>query len=727
MTDPHRGRAGAAWRRLAWGLVAAGLPALALAQSRLAPGAPLGALPRFGVNLGHRTAWGAEQLMANVLRNPGLESAHDGALVIAGRIGPRSVQDDSPWTVRPDGFWTGARFEVLSGTAAGQGGRIADDRLGPPPSAQAGGRGATVFELDPMPAGLQPGDVIAVEGEQDLSPAPMWWTQGTVRAAQDDGPPGTEGRQSLRLLAAPGRPAVLAHHLDTIGARAGRLLPVRGRWQVALWLRGRSADAEVQVRFMRHGSRAWVDRTLAPGPAWTRLAIEFDARDDGPVGPLEFSVTVRRGEAMVDDLMLGPAQAGPGGFRAEVVETLRALQPGYLREWQGQLADTPDNRVASPGARRPVRHRPGEAEFQFAYGLDEFCALAAAVGARPWVVLPSTSTPAQARAFGQALAAQWRRHRFDEIVVEHGNEHWNSVFRPAGIAAVPVLAQVADRAFAALREGAGPGVPLHPVVGTQYVQPAAARQMAQASRQAAGIAVAPYLLHRLDRAEDAAGGLARALAEPVGPLLEARRALAPAGRSLDVYEVNLHTTSGDAPPAVRDAVVTAPAAGTALARRLMMAAAAGVTRQAVYSLAAFDTPTAQRDLVRLFGITRDLATPARWRATGLALAQLNAVAGGAAAAGRCEGAGCAALTALAFDAGRRWAVASASAATEPVSWACQGPQAVGWLDGSAAPQPEDAAPAPVWRARVVPCEAGMARFDLPARSLMTARPEGAAR
>jgi hypothetical protein len=304
----------------------------------------------------------------------------------------------------------------------------------------------------------------------------------------------------VRLSADPGSRAALFHHLDSIGERAGKLLPVRGRWRLALWLRGETSGSRVKLSFGRHGRLPWLNRTLTPAAGWQLVEMEFDTRDDGPPGPLMLAIRVEAGSASVDDVELSAALPPyAGGFRAEVVDTLRALRPGYLRDWQGQLADTPANRTAAPWARRPVRYRPGTNEVQFTYSLPDFLALAAEVGARPWVVLPSTATPEQAREFGRALAHGWHRHRFVEIVVEHGNEHWNAIFRPAGITDAKVLAQVADAAFAALREGAGAVVPLHLVIGTQFVDGAAAGRMAALSQQSEGVAVAPYFHFLQDR------------------------------------------------------------------------------------------------------------------------------------------------------------------------------------------------------------------------------------
>jgi hypothetical protein len=675
-------------------------------EARLSLGQVLGRgpaeLPRVGVNLGGRTVWGAEQLMGNVLRNPGLEGIWDGALVIVATIDGARLVDDSRWTARPEGFWAGARYEVLSGAATGQAGRVLD-------SARRRDTDADTFTLDRTLPGLQPGDVLTVQGTQDATAAAQWWTQGLVRAAAEPRP-GSPGQRSVRLTAGAGQPAALFHHLDSIGTRAGKLLPVRGRWRLALWLRGHGQTAQVKLSFGRQGRPLWLDRTVQPGSAWQSFEWEFDTQDDGPPHPLMLAISVEVGEVQVDDVELHAATAAqPGGFRAEVVDTLRALKPGYLREWQGQLADTPDNRAAPAWARRPIRYRPGAHEVQFAYGLHEFMALAAAVGARPWLVLPATTTPTQAHAFGAQLAAAWRQHQPDEIVVEHGNEHWNTLFRPAGIARPQALAEVADQAFAALRAGAGPRVPLHRVIGTQYVDAAAAGRMAALSRHSEGVAVAPYFHYRQEAGESPALAQGRALHEGVQPLAQALALAAAQGKSVDVYEVNFHTTLGTASASERDAVVTAPASGAALMRRLLQATEAGVTRQAVYQLAGYDAfiGGGSRQLTQLFGITRDLASASQWRPTGAAVVALNRVIAGRAHASLCSGPGCSDVTALAFAGGAHWAMVSSSAQAMTVSWPCQGPQR---LQGSAG-SPSD-----------VPCRQGRAAAPLPPQSWLTAMP-----
>lgn len=704
---------------IAFALAAALLPALpaaaqATVQAQLQAGATLGSLPRFGLNLGGRTVWGADQLMANVLQNPGLEPGLDGTLIIVGGADARQVDDDSPWFARAAGFWAGARYEVLSGAAAGTQGRVLDNNHAARP-----GDGHEQLRLSPMPGGLQRGDVLALQGQQDVLPAPLWWTQGRVVSVAEPRP-GSPGQRAVRLSALGAEAAALHHHLDALGARAGKLLPVQGRWRLSLWLRAPQGKAQLRLSFGRQGRPAWLSRSVEANASWQALTLEFDAQDEGPSGPLQLSLSLAQGELLLDDVELGPIAAGVGGFRQEVVDTLRQLRPGYLRDWQGQLGDSLANRLAEPLARQPMRYRPGPNEQMFAYGLPEFIELCAALGARPWLVLPATITPAEAQRLGVWLREVWQRHRFEEIVVEHGNEHWNAIFRPAGIAQPRVLGEVADRAFAALRAGAGPAQPLHRVLGAQYVNTHAGAQLLSASRQSDGIAVAPYFHYRQDRAESIERALQRAFDEDLQALQRWRELLQGKGRSLDVYEVNFHTTAGDASPEQRHAVIEHPsAAGALLARRLMQSAQLGVRRQAVYSLAGYDTPIdgPGRQLVRLFGITRDLATAANWRPTGQALAELNAAftADGEVRTAQCSGPACASLSAWAFGRegqGRQWFIVSSAREAQTLSLPCTGALTLR-LPG---PSVNKAV-----QSSVLACEKGQARLQMPGWSWASVR------
>jgi len=672
--------------------------------------------PRFGLNLGGASTWGAEQLPANVLKNPGFEAPIERSLVVVKASAGATVTDDTAWTARADGFWDGADFEVLSGAAAGKRGKVVSYGR-----ASAGGPG--VFALAPFPAGLRTADALAVTTTGRIVGVPMWWSSAGEPRTIDDARPGSGGQQAAYLKAANGQPSRLAHHLDML-SRAGKLLPVQGAWQLEFWARSNSPGTRLAVAFRRHGSRAFLARDFVLGAHWQRFAVPFSASDDGPYGPLELSFEVRAGDALVDDAYLGEAAGMGGGFRAATVAALRQLRPGYLRDWQGQLADTFDNRMADASARRPTRHRPGDAELIYHYSLPEFLALCAAVDARPWVIAPPLMSGEDWRRMGEAIAAGARRHGFDEVLVEFGNENWNELFRPAGFMSADTHAAVADRAFAQLQRGAGSYRGIVPVVNAQFVNPASWRKLASLSREAKRVAVAPYFLYRLDQTS-AEQAVAAAFGDSLAPLREGVAAPADLGKPVAVYEVNFHTTLGDASPQLRDRVVTGAHGGAALAQQLLGALLAGVREQSVYALAGFDAYTADRRLVRLWGVTRDLA-PGRLRPTGLALAMLNGAVDGDAHAAQCSGdaAACGAVTAAWFMRAqqRQLVVASRAGRTLHVrsGIACSQPVAVELLDGSDPMRDNEQAEAVRIEPAKAACDAEWA-FDLPARSVAVLR------
>lgn len=674
------------------------------------------ALPRIGLNLGGASTWGADQLPANVLKNPGFEAVLDRSLVIVKEVGRDGVTDDSDWLARPADFWGGAAFTVLSGAAAGRAGQVLESK-------RRGRDGPDRFLLDPMPLGLRPGDAIGVSATGVSAGVPLWWSNGGRLMSSIERRPGSPGRQSAHLIGGGGRVQLL-HYLDTIGARAGKLLLVNGMWRLSFWARGGAGQA-LQVRFQRQGMPPFLRATVTLGREWRQHVFEWRADERpqaAPSGPLELALSIDAGEAWIDDAELGPARAGAGGFRPEVVALLRQLKPGYLRDWQGQLGDSVANRLAEPFARRPTRYRPGEHEMLYLYSLPDFLELCAAVGARPWVVAPTLADAAEYEALGRYLKQAAARHGFREIVLEFGNENWNILFRPAGMLNALTHAQAADRAFRAVKAGAAGFNGLLATVNAQFVNPDGVRQIARASAEASRVTVAPYFLYSLAATLTPDQAVAAAFADDDRLVRADRRQAQLHGKQLSVYEVNFHTTEGDAGLALRNRTVAGAHSGAALAKRLLETVAAGVREQAVYSLTGFDFLAArERGLVRMWGVARDLA-PGRLRPTGLALQLLNEAVGGDVHAARCDGAApaCRALTALFFrdEGGTRLALASAAAEPTLVrtSLPCARPYQLRLLDGGDADANNETTERVALRAGAARCDGGW-QFVLPAHSV----------
>jgi len=629
------------------------------------------ATPRIGLNLGQWTTWGAEQLSRNILKNPGFEGTIDRALVRASDVHRHGFSDDESWLGRIDGFWAGAGFEVLTGAAAGQSGQVLA-------SVASNARGRPEYRVASLINGLAEGDIVALTRIRDDLPPARWWLpqagEGTVRPNPTLTAPDSQGRRSLGLHPDKGSGVRVVSHLDTIGERAGRLLPVRGPWRLGLWVHGpESGRAHLQIRFHRHGSAPFIDLQHPVEPGWHYLEHSFEADDSGPISPLEFILEVHGGVVHVDDTWLGPVNSvaispeSRGGlamevFNPQLIRLLEQLRPGYLRDWQGQLGDTLDNRLAPAFARRTTRYRPGDSDF--GYGLPEFLDLNRLVGAQPWLILPTTFSPEEARQLGAWLADRIADHGFEEVVVEFGNENWNAIFRPAGIQDPEHHGAAADRLFAALREGAAGHPAIRTAINAQYVNPHLALRFAGASQEADILALAPYFLHRLD-ARDRSRELELLFAADGGHMA---RMLAerPRQQEIAVYEINLHTTRGDMPRQERDAVVTSTAAGVALAQNLLHHLNRGVRLQNVYRVTGYDTFLQDRsDLTQLFGIARDLAQESSLRPTGTAVEMLNRVIGGNLHPITIPDPVQAFLTASAFRHDRGWTAAVVSASPHP--------------------------------------------------------------
>lgn len=576
-------------------------------------------LKRLGINLGNWTSWGAEQLPSNVLKNPGFEGLVDRAIVIVKRTDRQRFADDTSWLGREDGFWAGARFEVRTGKSAGRQGLIADSR-------RAAADGLPEFITVNETPTLAPGDVIALTRQTDTELPTQWWmpqeSQNTVFVGNDKRP-GSNGVRCVSFRPTPGRSAEIISYLDAIGERAGKLLPVKGLWRLSLWSRASEGNASLTVEFLRQGSPAFLSKTFSPTREWTQTTFEFSADDKGPAAILELHLrsSSDSGNILLDDVELGAAQNGAFPFRAEVVNALKQLRPGYLRDWQGQLGDTLENRLAELFARRSSRYRPGN-ETDFGYSLPDFLTLCASVQANPWIVIPPTFSDEELIGLGRFLATQ--AGRFEEIIVEFGNENWNQLFRPAGIPDPQTHGEAAERAFQKLREGAGTQTPLRTVVNGQHANPEYALRFAKQAPSADILALAPYFQPTLFAGVPQSQSLEALFAGDHGLLSESVNGIRAMGKEVGVYEVNLHTTDGNARSEERDPITASAAAGSALAKVMLDALALGVRRQCVYTLAGYDGWLNDRsDFVKLFGVVRDLGATERVRPTGLAMAMLN--------------------------------------------------------------------------------------------------------
>lgn len=588
--------------------------------------------PRLGVNLGSWTYYGSEQIMSNVLKNPGFEGIIDRIVIQAHGASGNSVEDDDQWQGASDHFWDNGSFEVVTGAAVGTRGTVKS-------SLQRDSNNLPQYTLDRTLTGVKDGDAIVFSRQQLPTKPANWWVskpnEPFVSLSTQDIRSGSPGRSNLRLSMTSDARTEIYSFLDASGAPAGRLMPVQGKWRFSIWLKSISGSADVHLSLYRGPGRLF-EQTVTPTSSWRQYNIAFEGTEqaltgDNPSLQLTISAgtttTGTTAEVAADDVYLGPDTTQ--AFRPEVIAMLKQLQPGYLRDWQGQLGDTIANRLASPWQRQTSRYHWQE-DGNFLYGLDEFINLCSQVQAMPWVIIPSTVTDAELPVLADYIRKQQARYHFTRWVLEFGNENWNPLFRPAALVNDQTHAARTRSVFSQL----GQNLTDVPVQYLIDIQPANAGRSGPESEAAqatgAALTVAPYYFRDLNAGTPDAQVLQQLFPEDEASFLQQFKALGTA--PLWLYEYNLHTDGGNAGYAERQRAISGLVTGVSLGHRALGFYRQGVVNHAVYTLSQIsgfvrETPVDGTHLMPLWGITRDFAFPTL-RPTGLAVALLNKGLGG---------------------------------------------------------------------------------------------------
>lgn len=607
--------------------------------------------PRLGLNLGSWTAYGSEQIMSNVLKNPGFEGTIDRILIQTHSSSLNNIEDDDPWQGASDHFWDNANFEVLTGRAIGSHGRVTS-------SLRRDNNNLPQYTLDRTLPDLNTGDAIVLSRSQLPSKPANWWVakdnEPFVSLSSKDLRPGSPGQSSLRLSMKTGARTEIYSFLDTMGAPYGRLMPVHGKWRFSIWLKAINGTSDVRLSLYRGHTRLF-EQVVIPSQIWHEYRVDFSANEAATSGENpSLQLTISAGgigaEVAVDDAYLGPDTTQ--AFRPEVISMLKQLQPGYLRDWQGQLGDTMSNRLASPWQRQTSRYHWQE-DGNFLYGLDEFVNLCSQVHAMPWIIIPSTITDTELPLLSDFIRKQQARYQFTRWVLEFGNENWNPLFRPAALVNDTTHAIRTQRIFSLLGNSLS-GIPTQFLIN---IQPAnAGRSMPEAHTAhitGAALAVAPYYFRSLNTGATDEQVLQELFPDDEERFLQQFKSLDTA--PLWLYEYNLHTDGGNAGFAERQRATAGLASGISLANRALAFYRQGVVNHAIYTMSQIagfvrEKPVDGTRLMPLWGITRDFAYPTL-RPTGLALALLNKGIGGAMYILSCQGiptVACQHLSALGF-------------------------------------------------------------------------------
>jgi len=233
-------------------------------------------------------------------------------------------------------------------------------------------------------------------------PAPLlgWRVPGglpAARAVDYETPPGAGQRRYLRLAG-----VIENEGFRGIGVRAGKEYRLALRARAA---EGRPAGLRVQV-VSAEGRPLAEARLRGLGADWREHSALLRASAEEARCRLVLSVD-GPGAADVDDVSLFPVDTWnrrPNGLRADLVQLLKDLRPGFLRfpggcivegrnlalryQWKTTVGDLPDRRLLINRWNDELRHRLTPDYFQsFGLGFYEYFLLCEDLGAEPLPVL----------------------------------------------------------------------------------------------------------------------------------------------------------------------------------------------------------------------------------------------------------------------------------------------------------------------------------------------------
>jgi hypothetical protein len=382
---------------------------------------------RLGVTLGGETWVDGGRLRKNlVVNNPGLEAADYRAVLRCEAATADGCLVSNAAPAEPAGFWTGARYQIMSGGAAPATGTV---------MSYTSGEGGPVLVLDKN-LKLSAGDYFSVEVLQPVSEVAGWSGStsggGMITAETADLSPETSGKQAMLLSAlARGGSVRLSQEMDSQPNRSE--LRLNGAYEVCFRAKGVGGNNQLNVSVTREasGNAAYLNRQVALTDSWAQYTLSFSAAETGTQSsPLQLSFAAAGANIELDDVSLqqsNSSSANATAYRDEVVNALQDLHPGTIRMVSGgsdvlTLLAGPFARY-NQGVSSELNSAPGRA-----FGIQEFLQLCATVGADPWITVPSATTPAEMTDLVQYLTGNGS-DTWSGLRIARGQvEPWTSVF-----------------------------------------------------------------------------------------------------------------------------------------------------------------------------------------------------------------------------------------------------------------------------------------------------------
>src|SRR5258708_15282287 len=420
--------------------------------------------------------------------------------------------DDNPDTQWRTGFWNGATYEFVLGSAKGRTGTIGTFVTAP----HDGATGSTWSFADTGTA-VAAGDYF-IARKYTPGGADMGWnvyTNGgaTVSTELTDLPPGTQGRQCIRLSAASaGQNATINSAFGTFAGQ--NFVIMNGTYRVTFKAKGTGGSNAIAVMVGR-GNTTVTNQVVALTPSWATYNIDFSASEPAtvPAGFAALNFMAYGSAALLDEVSVVQTNGdatNTTGFRDPVVAALRSFNPGILRSHNLDLGDSPDDLIGHPFAHRRNEYSAFATDKgTVPYGWHEFLELCELIGAEPYLDIPIVFSDTEAANLIEYLAdpstspsSPRPRTRapsppgttaFPRIDLELGNEAWNSVYRGGTMLAADYGTRGNDLFRAMRRSTFYDATKLNLILGVQASNPVNSRLTHNASANHDMLALAPSM------------------------------------------------------------------------------------------------------------------------------------------------------------------------------------------------------------------------------------------
>jgi alpha-L-arabinofuranosidase len=262
-----------------------------------------------------------------------------------------------------------------------------------------------------------------------------YWLGGNAKLVQGDVDPDSFGQTALLLDASKTKQHIRLPGMNTKYTR------YQGKWSLSF--RAKATSGKPVIRLTEP-----VQDSEAMGSTWASYRFDFEVTHPIEAEQFNACLEVSDGAVLIDDILFRHEESERGlAFNDAFVDELRFLRPGILR-YLNMGGSTVANHLRPPLERFSFSSSPwdetgptGRSQ-RLPFSIHEFYELCAAIDAVPWFSLPGNIHPEEVEhfmeylsapadvGFGQLRAQQGQQapwtEIFDEIIVEFGNEAWNT-------------------------------------------------------------------------------------------------------------------------------------------------------------------------------------------------------------------------------------------------------------------------------------------------------------